>query len=331
MISVVVLSWNGKEHLEVCLSSLSTQSFQDFEIILVDNGSTDGSIDYVRERFPKVRLVPLVTNLGFCAGNNVGIESAQGDLIALLNNDTEVSPNWLESLYEAAQRSPEAGFFASKMLLFDRRDTIDSAGDEFHTAGFASKRGWLQPDGPEFAQEKDVFGACAGAALYRHEMLDEVGLLDEDFYANGEDVDLSFRAHAYGYRCLYVPTARVYHKGGATIGQTEKWFYLMRRNQLWIVVKNMPNQLLFRYLPNILVYNITSLLYHSLQGRGGLIWRAYFDAARGLPGMLEKRRLIQSARAARIKDIDSILSKATLFARARSPITKKLSSSYRLR
>ena len=330
MISVIVLNWNGKQHLKTCLSSLEKQIFRDFEIILVDNGSTDGSVDLVRELFPNIRLISLKTNLGFCAGNNVGIKSAKGDLIALLNNDTEVHPNWLEQLYEATQKS-DAGFFASKMLLFDKRDIIDSAGDEFHTSGFAAKRGWLQPDGLEYDYEKIVFGACAGAALYRREMLTKIGLLDEDFFANGEDVDLSFRANLFGYMCLYVPTAKVYHKGGSTIGQTGNWFYLMRRNQIWIVIKNLPNQLLLKYILNILAYNFISFFHHLFQGRGKLILRAYFDAACGLPKMLRKRYHIQAERIEEIDCLDAILTRGKLLARASSPINRKRPSSYKLR
>lgn len=255
----------------------------------------------------------------FCRGNNAGIRHARGDLIALLNNDTEVSLEWLRSLFEASLRWPEAGFFASKMLRFDRRDVIDSAGDEFHTAGFAAKRGCGQRDGPDYAREQPVFGACAGAALYRRSMLDRIGLFDEDFYANVEDVDLSFRAQLCGYPCVYVPEAKVYHKVGATIRRNWDWFYWSRRNHLWVVVKNMPSLLLARYLPSVLVYNASSLLYHIWNGRGRLVLRAYAAALRGLPGMLAKRRSIQSARTADIQYIESILTKGGLRARASSP------------
>lgn len=327
MISVIIINWNGKEHLEGCLASLRKQTLTDFEIILVDNGSTDGSVEYVRQVFPEVGIVALPENLGFCGGNNAGLRHARGELVALLNNDTEVSPHWLQALNGAAVKWPKAGLFASKMLFFDQRERLDTAGDEFHIAGFPIKRGWRQLDGPEFNQPREIFGACAGAALYRKEMLDRIGGLDEDFFVYAEDIDLSFRAQIYGYRCRYVPEAIVYHKGSATMGKTWRWFYLSRRNQLWVMVKNMPGKLLVKYLPVLGLYHLSSILYHGLRGRGRLILNAYWDAWRGLPKMLQKRHIIQASRTVPIKYLDSILARGGLFSRARSPVTEQLASS----
>jgi GT2 family glycosyltransferase len=333
MISVVVLNWNGRQHLEACLSSLFEQTFHEFEVILVDNGSTDGSIEFVRTLFPEVRIIALEKNLGFCGGNNIGIRAAQGDLVALLNNDTEADRKWLEALNDAAIRRPDVGCFASKMLSFYQRNLIDDAGDEFHAAGFSSKRGWLEEDGPQYNEECEVFGTCAGAASYRRTMLDEIGLFDEHFFATGEDVELSFRAHLKGYKCLYVPNAIIYHKAGAAVGQTTAWFYRMRRNQLWTTVKNMPWQLFVKYMPQIVAYNALSLIYHSLQGRGKLIWRAYFDAFRDLPRVMSQRRYIQSSRVAPVRDIEAVLTKGGLRHRISNPITsrKAIGNSYKLR
>lgn len=326
-VSVVVLNWNGRGHLDVCLRSLRHQSFSDVEVILVDNASTDGSAAFVRQRFPEVRVIENSANLGFCAGNNVGIRAASGRFVALLNNDTEVSPDWLTQLLQTAAAHPEAGLFASKMLDFYNRRTIDSAGDQFHVAGFAIKRGWRQNDDARFQQPCGVFGACAGAAMYRRCMLDDIGLLDNDFFANGEDVDLSFRAQLRGYTCRFVPQAVVYHKGGATIGKSPAWFYLMRRNQLWVLIKNMPAALMRRYFPQILFYNLTSLIYHPAKGRGKLICSAYRDAFAQLPAMRCKRKRIQRARRASLQDIHSILTRRGILRRARMPITGQLDTS----
>ncbi len=327
LVSVVVLNWNGRAHLQDCLQSLHRQRIGGVEIIFVDNGSRDDSVDFVKKRFTGVQVIENRHNLGFCAGNNVGLRAAGGELVVLLNNDTEVSSGWLESLVEAAASHPGAGLFASRMLLFDRRDTVDSAGDLFFTAGFAAKRGWLEKNDARFDRGCPVFGACAGAALYRREMLDEIGLLDEDFFANGEDVDLSFRARLAGYECRYVPGAVVYHKGGVTIGQSSRWFYLMRRNQLWVVVKNMPRELLRRYWPQMLFYNLASLAYHPLRGRAALLFRAYRDAFGGLERMRRKRRHIQRNRRASADEIHAILSHGGLFQRALRPVTGSLSAS----
>ena len=186
-----------------------------------------------------------------------------------------------------------------------------------------SKRGWFESDGPGYDLEAEVFGVCGGAALYRRTVLDDVGLFDETFFANGEDVDLSFRARLRGYTCLYVPAAVVYHKSGASIGQTTRWFYWVRRNQLWVLMKNMPWQLIAKYAPEIVVYNVMSLIYHSLQGRGRLIWRAYFDALLDLPRIAKERGVIQSRRTASVWDIDRVLTKSSLIKRMSRPITKR--------
>jgi GT2 family glycosyltransferase len=323
MISVIVLNWNGRQHLETCLTALARQVFPDFEVILVDNGSVDSSVEFVKASFPAVRVIALDQNLGFCAGNNSGIRASQGELIATLNNDTEADQGWLAALHDAAQRWPGMGCFASKMLFFDQRSWLDDAGDELHTAGFATKRGWLEPDGPPYDTEVEVFGPCAGAALYRRAMLNEVGLFDESFFANGEDVDLSFRARLKGYRCLYIPSAVVYHKVGASIGQTNRWLYWMRRNQIWLLLKNMPAPLLLKYAPEIIIYNVLSLLYHSQRGRGRLIWQAYFDAFRDIRRILAQRREIQTGRVASLSDIETALTKGQLFNRMKHPVTAK--------
>jgi GT2 family glycosyltransferase len=327
-VSVVVLNWNGRHHLGSCLTSVAQQTLPQVEIILVDNGSQDGSVRFVQRHYPNVKVVALPENIGFCSGNNAGINKANGQFIALLNNDTEVEKNWLDELLSAAKRHSDAGLFASKMLFFDDRTVIDTAGDEFHVAGFAAKRGWGKADHKPYNVEKSVFGACAGAVLYRRTMLESIGLLDDDFFANGEDVDLSFRALLKGYRCIYVPKAVVYHKGGATIGQNQQWFYLMRRNQLWVMVKNMPLALLIKYAPLVFCYNLLSVVYHCMQGRGVLIGRAYWHAFLGMPAMLRKRRRIQSDRRIPCTDVEAMLQKRGFWRRAQQPVTHQLTPGY---
>ncbi len=213
--SIIIPNWNGKELLEECLTSLAKQTDQDFEIIVVDNGSSDHSVEFLATNFPQVRVIPLERNMGFAIACNTGIRQAKGDRIVLLNNDTSQDEHWLEELNTALDQHPEVGFCASKMLNYWKPSIIDTAGDNLGVArGF--KRGHQQPDGPAYNKQEYIFAACAGAAIYRRQMLDQVGLFDESFGSNLEDMDLSFRAQLQGFKCLYVPTAAVYHKVGET-------------------------------------------------------------------------------------------------------------------
>jgi len=296
-VSLIVLNWNGKPFLKECLDSLRTQTFRDFETILVDNGSTDSSLDYVRQEFPEVRVIALNHNAGFARGNNVGIRASTGEYVALLNNDTKAHPQWLESLKPTLDTHPEIGFCSSKIVLYDQPDTIDSAGDLFYSCGVGEKRGRSQKDDERFAKSMPVFGACAAAALYRREMLEDIGLFDEDFFAYAEDVDLSFRAQLSGYQCLYVPEAVVYHhlqgSFGAFPGHS---LCLSRRNAFDTLLKNMPTALLWRGLPYILSYYTAVDVAYIVQGRLRPILKARLDNIRRLRRTLAKRRQIQAGR-----------------------------------
>jgi len=193
------------------LSALLAQTYSPYEIILVDNGSHDGSVDFVRARFPEVRIVENSENLGFAAGNNVAIRVARGDYIVTLNNDTRAEPEWLEELVRVVETDPQIGMCASKMLFYHHAGILNSTGISLDVAGIAwDRRGGERDNGQEH-EPVEIFGPCAGAALYRREMLDEVGLFDEDFFAYHEDVDLAWRARSRGWRCMYSPRAVVHH------------------------------------------------------------------------------------------------------------------------
>jgi GT2 family glycosyltransferase len=212
MVSIVIVNWNGREFLPECLESLRRQVYRAFSVILVDNGSHDGSTAFVSENYPEVSIVALKDNRGFAAANNVALHAVETEFVALLNNDAVPDPLWLKSLVEALDEHPQAGLAASKMLLYDRREIIDRAGDGYTRAGAALLRGrGLSADCHRIREW--VFGACAAAALYRMVMLRDIGFFDEDFCLLYEDVDLSFRAQLKGYKCLYVPEALVYHRG----------------------------------------------------------------------------------------------------------------------
>ena len=215
-VHIIIVNWNGREFLEDCLQSLRAQTYRSFSVTLVDNGSTDDSPAFVSVRFPEVRLIALRENLGFAAANNRALADVTAPYAALLNNDATADPGWLKALVEALEEAKEAGFAASRMLSFDRPDVIDRCGDGYSRAGAALLRGRGEPAGRHSRRER-VFGACAGAALYRTSMLKDIGFFDEDFFLLYEDVDLSFRAQLKGYQCLYVPEAVVYHRGSASL------------------------------------------------------------------------------------------------------------------
>jgi GT2 family glycosyltransferase len=248
--SLIIVNWNGRDLLEDCLPSLENQTITAEEIIVVDNGSNDDSVEFLKISFPSVKVVALDKNYGFAKANNIGIRLASGPRIALLNNDTVVDSKWLEELNHALDNHPEVGFCASKMLMYRDPNIIDSAGDMLGIAK-AYKRGHGRPNGTEFNEPEYVFGACAGAAIYRSEMLNDIGLFDETFVTNLEDVDLSFRAQLVGYKCMYVPSAVVYHKVGETkrrIGWTDR---LTQRNNKLMWLKNAPGWLLIKYAPQV--------------------------------------------------------------------------------
>ena len=311
-VTVVVPNWNGERFLLTCLGSLRRQSFEDFETVLVDNGSTDGSVAFASCNFPEVRVLPLPENRGFSAAVNAGIRSSGAEYVALLNNDTETDPRWLEVLVEAADGCPEAGFFASKLVDFDDRRILDGAGDVFRRSGLPYRLGHGESDRGQYDEVTFVFGACAGAAMYRRSMLDDVGLFDEDFFANCEDGDLSFRAQLAGYRCLFVPGSVVYHMGSATFGKRSATSTrLGTRNSLCLLVKNLPAPLVPGFLPFVLAGQLsrlivtasTSTLKAHLEGLAG--------ALRLLPLMLRKRREIQKRRQVPVEYIRVLLKESS--------------------
>jgi len=295
-VSVIVTNWNGKHLLPLCLESLRGQRFRSFRTLLVDNGSTDGSVDFVRRRYPEVTVIPLHRNTGFAVANNRALETVSTPYAALLNNDAEADPRWLLSLVDALERHPPAGFAASKMVFLDQPATVDRAGDGYTVAGAAFLRGRGAPS-DAYSREEWVFGACAGAALYRMSMLREIGFFDEDFFILCEDVDLSFRAQLRGYRCIFVPGAVVRHGWASTIGRdSPPSVFYGHRNVEWVYVKNMPSRLIFRTILPHVIYDIVAFLYFLIRGRGGVFAKAKMEALGGLGKMFAKRRKIQRLR-----------------------------------
>jgi GT2 family glycosyltransferase len=237
-VSVVIPTWNGRTMLDVALESLERQSLAPLEVIVVDNGSTDGTAEHVRERWPEVDIVALAENVGFAAGVNRGLERVRGEFVALINNDVELHPDCLEELAGGLTRDSGAASAASKMLRFDDRTVIDATGDTMRWSGVALQRGQGERDHGQYDRAERVFSACAGAALYRRAAFAEVGPFDEGFFAYLEDVDWGFRAQLLGHGCAYVPTAIAYHVGSASTrreGKPDPFFYgLPRRNNVWM-------------------------------------------------------------------------------------------------
>jgi len=291
LVSVVITNFNGKQFLEPCLSSLYRQSASNFEIILVDNGSTDGSTGFVREKFPDVSVIETGKNLGFAGGTNVGIRASRGKFILTLNNDTVTDPQYIDNLTKPMLSDPGLGMCASKMLLPD--GTINSAGICISRSGAALDRGISEIDTGNYQREEDVFGPCAGAALYRRSMLDEIGLFDEDFYLYMEDVDLAFRGRMAGWNCRYIPSAKVFHFLAGTTGKkSDITIFYCNRNLVWNVFKNFPVRTFFLYLPWILIRNCTDVLYYLTHGKGRIVFKAKVSAIGGIIRMLRKRKEI---------------------------------------
>lgn len=292
--SVIIVNWNGTKFLPDCLSALRQQTFRDFETILVDNASTDDSLEYVRAHFPEVKIIGLQSNLGFSGGNIAGYNCASGEIIVLLNNDTEAHPEWLESIHRASREFPAAGSFACKMMYFNDRARIENCGFEIDSAGITAELGRDELDGPHWASSREVFGACGGAVAYRRTMLDQVGFLDPDFVMIYEDVDLSFRAQLSGFRCVYVPKAIVYHHYRSTIkkGPALQVFY-SQRNIDFVYWKNLPLAFILRSSPHRLLYELGSALYFFRLGSGVPFFKAKLDVLRRLPSVLKKRKVIQ--------------------------------------
>ena len=251
-LSVVIPNWNGKHFLAVCLNSLRRQTHREIEVIIADNASTDGSQAFIKVNYPEVRLIELAENRGFTGACNLGIDSAQGEVIALLNNDTEADQHWAEEIIAAFADHPEVGMVASKMLLFDQRDRFHTAGDFFTADGRAGNRGAWEIDQGQYDRAEYVFSACGGSAAYRRSMIAEIGTLDDDFFFLLEDVDLAWRAQLAGYKVWYAPDAIVYHHLSATGGGVTASYY-DGRNGIWLIVKNMPTSLLRKYWRQLLV------------------------------------------------------------------------------
>lgn len=305
---IVVLNYDGVGLLAQALPSIKTQIGPADTLTVFDNGSRDGSVDYVRATWPDVRVLAVSANVGVTAALNRAAASATAPYVALLNNDLELAPGWLDALVSALESHPEAASATGKLLNFFQRDILDGAGDTMSWAGRCLRRGRGERDTGQYDSVETVFSASGAAAVYRRSAFAIVGPFDEDFYAYLEDVDWGFRAQLAGFTCVYTPSAVAYHIGGATTERNADEFLAHSlRNLIAVILKNYPASRLARHAHRLLVCQLAYFLISVRDGHAGGHASAWFDAVRALPTTLRKRRVIQSRRRVSPEYLDSLL------------------------
>jgi GT2 family glycosyltransferase len=298
-ISIIICTWNSAKYLPHCLSCLESQSYRDFEVIVIDNGSKDGCVDGLTQKWPSLhlRMERWPENRGFAAANNLGARLAQGKWLACLNADAFPEPDWVEQLLGAAEKNTGFDFFSSRLINAKVSHLLDDAGDTYHISGLALQRYHDYPADRYGLNREEVFSACAAAVLYERDTFLLVGGFDEDFFSYYEDVDLGFRLRLQGSRCQYVPEAVVKHVGSASVGtKSEFATYYWQRNFIWTFMKNMPSSLLWKALPAHLMANTIYMASSIPKGKCGTVLKAKTDALRGLPHIIKKRKEIQKMR-----------------------------------
>ena len=284
-ITVVIPNYNGISFLQDCLQSLFSQGpgTPKFGVLVVDNGSEDGSLDFLRDTFPNVQVKALPENTGFCHAVNLGIQMAETPYVILLNNDTKVKPGFVAGLYGAITGREDLFSVSAKMLMWDREDLLDDAGDRYCALGWAYGRGKGKPAG-RYESPAEVFSACGGAAIYRKSVFDRIGLFDEQHFAYLEDLDIGWRARIYGYRNAYEPSAEVVHYGSASTGSryNEKKTLLAAANNVYVAGKNMPLVQLLWNLPLLLAGYLIKFLFFSGKGMGGTYLRGLWQGVKKL-------------------------------------------------
>jgi GT2 family glycosyltransferase len=311
-VSIVILNYNGRQWLEVCLGAAVAECGPDCELLVVDNGSSDGSVEFLQHAHPSVRVLALERNLGFADGNNAGAREARGRYLAFLNNDAAPQAGWLRELRRPLDADPGVGLAASCIVYMDNPSVIDSAGDGLTRwgGGFKRAHGQLLRDAPRAG---DVFGACGAACLIRRDLFDEIGGFDGHFFAVYEDVDLSYRVQLLGCRCVYVPEAVVHHAGSATLGRVSaQSVFWGQRNLEWMYFKNTPWPLLIVTLPGHMLYVAAAAIYFLKVGHFRTFLAAKWHAFLGLWRVLGQRRGVQRSRRASWSRISRLMDRGWL-------------------
>ena len=307
-ISIIIVTWNSAPHLPRCFSSLKNQSYKDFEIIIIDNGSSDGGVDGIQEKYSEldIRIKKLDKNTGFAVANNIGARMARGKWLALLNADAFPESDWLENLAKATVQYPNS-CFSSRQIQANSPEYLDGEGDIYRITGSAQRRKYNELV-YQAGEIEEVFSPCAAAALYPRQAFLDVGGFDEDYFSYYEDVDLGFRLRLHGLSAYYIPQAVVYHIGSASTGKYSEFsVYHAHRNLVWTYFKNMPSILFWVYLPLHFLLNLYFSLACYSNGQCKVIWKAKADALSGLGKVLQKRKSIQSSRQASVKEINRAL------------------------
>ena len=289
-LSVIIPNFNGKKFLKMCLNSIKQQNCPFYEIIVVDNASSDGSIEYINDHYPELILIQNEKNLGFAAAVNQGIMISSSEYIFLLNNDVELEPDCISNLIKCIEKDRNIFAVSSKMVQYTDRSKMDDAGDEYTIFGWTRKVGdGKSPD--LYNAERETFSACAGAALYRKSILDEIGYFDGNFFAYMEDVDISYRARIRGYKCVYCPEAVVYHLGSGTSGSKYNEFKikLAARNNVYVPYKNMPWPQLALNVIFLLAGYFIKYLFFFRKGQGNIYLKGLKEGFNSL-GKLEKTK-----------------------------------------
>ncbi|MGQ9491079.1 MAG: glycosyltransferase family 2 protein [Anaerolineae bacterium] len=310
-VSIIVPNYNGLRFLPTCLNALRAQTYphEETEVILVDDASTDASVELVRERYPEVKIVQLARNSGLAAGCNAGARAARGELLVMLNNDTEAEPGWLAALVAAVQAYPRAGAVASKMLLFDRREVLHNAGDLMGTDGIPRNRGVWERDKGQYDHERAVFGGCGGGVMYRRAAWEQAGGFDERLFMYLEDVDLAWRLQLLGWDAVFAPDARLYHHLSATGGGVLASYYV-GRNTLWVIAKDMPGPLIRKYFGHILrgQWRVTQDALAAWRGQAARArLRGQLAGLLGLPRVLRWRAVVQGTRIRPLHELEKLL------------------------
>jgi GT2 family glycosyltransferase len=308
-VAVIVLNWNGKDVLKPCLDSLLAQSLH-CGVFVVENGSSDGSLEYLRENYPQVQLIINKVNLGFAGGANCGIREAirrHFDYVALLNNDAYADKHWLKNLISILDDQPEAGIVTCKLIHADKL-RLDSTGDQYTVWGLPFPRGRGEPVSTKYDQKTNIFAASGGASAYRLKMIEEIGLFDEDFFAYYEDVDISFRAQLAGWKVSYAADALAYHQIGASSSRVRGFTTFQTiKNLPWLVIKDVPKGLLHTVWPRFLLAHAMFLGRAILRGHAWSAFKGLAVSLQKIPKKLGERRVIQSKRTVSSSYISSML------------------------
>jgi len=303
--SIIILYWNSDPYIRKCLDSLANQSLNDFEIIIIDNGSSEPLDQEIIQDFKNldIKFIKLPHNIGFSAGNNLGVDHSRGKYNITLNVDAFPERDWLENIDKAIKKYPDS-FFASKLIMANDNNKLDGAGDVYHFTGLVWRKYHNYDVNKTKLKEKEVFSACAAAAIYPKNAFLEVGGFDPDFFSYVEDIDLGFRLRLVGYKCVFLPDAVVHHVGSASTGRRSDFsVYYGQRNLIWTYVKNMPGLLFWIFLPFHILMNILFICLSILRRQGKVTLRAKIDAMKRFSKILTKRNEIQKYRIFRMVNL----------------------------